>query len=335
MMEGAGGCSITDIILREGQRQSVYRSYVSPILHQSNITVLTEALVTRIVFEGKRATGVEVVYRGNTVRVRASHEVVVSLGAIQTPKLLMQSGIGDENQLRQFGISMVQHLSGVGQNFQDHPAFGCVWEAHTPPKVHNSGGEAVLFWKSDPSLPAPDLVVYQFEGPLGSKELLEKHQVPSSSLSMFPGVLRPKSRGQVRITGPNADNPVRIYGNHLQHPDDRKAAVAVVQLAREVANAAGFQSFVKREIMPGPLAEAAMDTFVRDAAVTYWHQSCTAKMGRDPMAVVDSKLKVYGVEGLRIADASILPRVTTGNTMAPCVVIGERAGDMLKADHGL
>jgi choline dehydrogenase len=143
-------------------------------------------------------------------------------------------------------------------------------------------------------------------------------------------VVRPKSRGCIRLTGPNPTDPIQIEANFLSHPDDLKAAVACVELCREIGNSAPLSPYAKREVMPGNLTGAALENFVRDAAMSYWHETCTAKMGRDAMSVVDGALKVYGIDNLRIADASIMPRVTTGNTMAPCVVIGERAGELLK-----
>jgi choline dehydrogenase len=128
---------------------------------------------------------------------------------------------------------------------------------------------------------------------------------------------------------------VQIHANMLSHHDDLNAAIAAVQLCREVGNSAPLRPFTKREVMPGNLTGGELDGFVRDAALSYWHQTCTAKMGQDPMSVVDGTLKVYGIKGLRIADGSIMPRVTTGNTMAPCVIIGERAADILKKQHRL
>jgi choline dehydrogenase len=157
MMEGAGGSSILDVLIRDGKRQSVFRSYTFPYMDRPNLTVLTHALVTRITFEGKRATGVECIYNGETNRISAGLEVVLSLGAIHTPKVLMQSGIGDQTELERHGISVVQHLPGVGQNLQDHSAIGCIWEYQKPLAPRNSAGEATFFWKSDPSLDTPDI----------------------------------------------------------------------------------------------------------------------------------------------------------------------------------
>jgi choline dehydrogenase len=335
MMEGGGGSSILDVRFRDGKRQSVFRSYTFPFMNRPNLTVLAHALVTRITFEGKRATGVECICDGKTLRISAGLEVVLSLGAIHTPKVLMQSGIGDEAELQRFGIPLVQHLSGVGQNFQDHPGIGCVWEYQKPHAPRDNTGETTFFWKSDPSLDAPDIQTIQAGIPFAAAEMLAKYNVPAGSWTMFPGIVRPKSRGRIRLTGSKPMDPVQIETNMMSHPDDLKAAIASVRLCREIGNSAALRPFAKREVMPGNLKGAELENFIRNSVVTYWHQTCTAKMGRDSISVVDANLKVYGIENLRVADGSIMPRVTTGNTMAPCVIIGERAGEILKADHKL
>lgn len=147
---------------------------------------------------------------------------------------------------------------------------------------------------------------------------------------MFAGIVRPESRGSVRLTGCSPDDPVRIDANMLSDPADMTAAMIAVELCREIGNAAPLSAHAKREVMPGNLKGRDLERFIRDAAVSYWHQSGTAKMGRDEMSVVDGNLRVHGIERLRIADASIMPRITTGNTMAPCVVIGERAAQLIR-----
>jgi choline dehydrogenase-like flavoprotein len=335
MMEGAGGASITDVRVRDGYRQSVFRSYVFPYLDRPNLTVLTGALVTRVTFERNRADGVEFSQNGQIHRVGAGSEVVLSLGAIHTPKVLMQSGIGNQADLQRHGIPVLQHLPGVGENLQDHPLFGCVWEYQQPLPTRNNGGEATFFWKSDPGLDTPDLQTILGEFPLPSAETAASFNVPEVGWTLGGVVVRPKSRGHVCLTGPDPNDPVQIDANMLSHPDDLKAAIAGSQLCREIGNSAALQPFTKREVMPGHLKGAELEHFIRDAASTIWHQTCTAKMGQDAMSVVDSELKVYGIQNLRIADGSIMPRVTTGNTMAPCVIIGERAADILKAQHTL
>jgi choline dehydrogenase len=255
------------------------------------------------------------------------------LGAINTPKVLMLSGIGDQIELQRLGIPLVQHLPGVGRNFQDHFGIGCIWEYEQPLAPRNNGGEATFFWKSDSRLDTPDLQACQGQIPVCSAETAARFNPPAGSWSMFGGVVRPKSRGRIRLMGPKPLDPVQIEANTLSHSDDMKAARACVELCREIGNSASLRPFTKREVMPGNLKGVALEDFIRDAASTYYHQTCTAKMGRDGMSVVDNHLKVYGIDNLRIADGSVMPRVTTGNTMAPCVVIGERAAEMLKIAH--
>jgi choline dehydrogenase len=330
MMEGDGGASIIDMRVRAGKRQSVFRSYTFPLMDQPNLTVLTNALVTRLTFERMRVSGVEIFHGGRNHRIGATQEVILSLGAIHTPKVLMQSGIGDEAELRRFGIPVVQHLPGVGKNFQDHVAFDCVWESREALAPRNTMAEATLFWKSYPRLKSPDLQVCQAEVPLSSPENAARFDLPAQGWTLKGGIQRPKSRGRIRLSGPNATDPLQIEANFLSHPDDLKAALACVELCREIGNSAALRPFARREAMPGNLRGAELENFVRDAATTYWHETCTAKMGRDAMSVVDGALKVYGIDKLRIADGSIMPRVTTGNTMAPCIVIGERAAELMK-----
>jgi choline dehydrogenase len=335
LMEGDGGSSIHDLQVRGGKRQSIFRSYVFPYLNRPNLTVLTHALVSRVVFEGKRATGVEIIYNGKTQSINAGYEVVLSLGAIHTPKVLMQSGIGDQTELQRFGIPVVQHLPGVGQNFQDHVGVSCIWEYPQPLAPRNNACEATFFWKSDSSLVTPDLQPCLIELPICSHEIAAQFNPPSASWTLFAAVVRPNSRGQIHLTGPKPQDPIQIVANTLSHPDDLKAAKVSVRLCREIGNSLPLRPFVKIEVAPGNLEGPALENFIRDAAMSYAHQTSTAKMGRDPMSVVDAKLKVYGIDNLRIADASIMPNVTTGNTMAPCVVIGERAGELLKVAHGI
>jgi choline dehydrogenase-like flavoprotein len=152
---------------------------------------------------------------------------------------------------------------------------------------------------------------------------------------LFAGLVRPKSRGRIRLTGADPRDPIEIEANTLAHPEDMKAAIASVELCREIGNSGPLRPFIKREVMPGNLRGAALENFIRDAASSYYHQSCTAKMGHDAMSVVDGSLKVHGIDNLRIADGSIMPRIVTGNTMAACVIIGERAGEILKIANGI
>jgi choline dehydrogenase len=335
MMESEGGASITDIRVRDGKRQSVFRTYVFPYMDRPNLTVLSNAMVTRITFDGKRATGVEILIGAIVHRIAAVCEVVVSLGAINTPKLLMQSGIGDEKELQKFGIPVLQHLPGVGRNLQDHVGFDCIWEPHETLSPRNNFVEATYFWKSDSRLDAPDLQVCHGEFLKATPENIARFDPPANSWILFGGLERPKSRGQISLTGPKPTDAVQIETNYLSHPDDMRAAIACVELCREVGNSTALKPFAKREVMPGNLKGADLDNYIRDAASTYWHVTSTSKMGRDPMAVVDGDLRVYGIDSLRIVDGSIMPRITTGNTMAPCIVIGERGAEILQTEHRL
>jgi choline dehydrogenase len=334
MAEGEGGCSFIERTIRDGRRCSVYRSYVFPYMDRPNLTVLTKAMVTRVTMEGKRAIGVEVLNNGVVVRLGAGKEVILSLGAINTPKVLMHSGIGDHIELQRLGIPLVQHLPGVGQNLQDHLLLlGCVFE-RPEPEIPPTEEQAILQWKSDSSLDTPDMWCPLGEGASVSPET-SGFNPPANSWTIAPGLVQPKSRGQIRLTGPHPSDPIEVNGNHLGNPEDLKAMVRCVEFCREFASSPAMRPFVKREAIPGGTTGKSLEEFIRNSVGTYWHQTCTAKMGRDAMSVVDGDLKVYGIENLRIADGSIMPRITTGNTMAPCVIIGERAGEILKSDHGL
>lgn len=334
MMEQAGGAAITDMLVRDGQRHSLYRAYVRPWLDRPNLTVLTGALVHRVLFEGRRAVGVAVEHDDRQFVIGARNEVVLSLGAIQTPKVLMQSGIGDRAELGRFGIPVIQHLPGVGRNLQDHVSFGCTWEYAEPLAPRNSGSEATLYWKSRPELDAPDLLFCQVEFPVPS-ERTALRGVPEHGWTMFAGLAQPHSRGRLRLRGTDAAEPLAIEADFLSDARDLTTARRCLELCRALGNAKAFRPFIRGEAMPGDLKGEDRDRYIRDAAVTYWHQSGTARMGRGETAVVDGALRVYGLEGLRVADASVMPRVTTGNTQAPCAVIGEQAAELIGEAHGL
>jgi len=334
MMEGAGGCAWIDETVRDGRRQSIFRSYLYPIMDQPNLTVLTGALAGRIRFAGNRATGIEFLYNGITVCAQATQEVILSLGAIHTPKLLMQSGIGDEMELRSAGITVLHVLPGVGRNLHDHVAFGCVWENSGRPAPKIPRSQTSCFWKTRTELEAPNFYVYSHGGPDFTPENAARCKPPASCWSLSGG-MRPNSRGIIHLTGSDPADPVSIHANYLGEPQDLKDLIAGLRMAREIGNSTVLRPFTGREVAPGPMSLAELEQFFRDGLGTHWHQSGTAKMGRDAMSVVDGNLRVYGVDGLRIADASILPRVTTGNTMAPCVVIGERAAAFLRGNNAV
>ncbi len=339
-MEGAGACGVPNVTVRgRDERVTMAGAYLRPVMDRQNLVVRLHAQVERVRFEGLRAIGVDYTIDGQVQFARATTEVVLSTGAIQTPRILMLSGIGDERALAEHGIDLVQHLPGVGRNFQDHILVaGCVWDYRVPEAPRNNSAEFTFFCKSDPALPAPDLQPVLEECAFGSEGVRARYALPDDAAqawTLAPGLVRPHSRGHVALTGPRASDPVRVQANFLSDRRDVRALLRAIALCREIGNSAPLRPFAARELMPGPLGASAMETWLRQAAGTYFHQSCTARMGRDKMAVVDGSLRVYGVRGLRVADASVMPDITTGNTMAPCVVIGERAADLIRASHGL
>lgn len=329
--EGASGFALMNQIIRDGRRQSMARSYLYPALARKNVTLLINTHVDRLTFAGNRATGIEIGGGSGLRRIQAKEEVILSSGGINTPKLLMLSGIGDEAQLRGHGIKTLVHAPEVGQNFQDHLLHGgCIWE----PKEHiphrNSAANASGFVKSQASLASPDLNLVQIELPYASDVVGKRYSPPNTSWALCAGLVAPKSRGELRLKSANpADRPI-VDARFLSHPDDVKALAHGIELAREIGNSEAMRDFVKREVAPGKkLTGAEMEAFVRDGATTYFHQAGTCRMGKDDRAVVDAKLRVNGIKNLRIADSSIMPRIASVATMASCALIGERMAEIL------
>jgi choline dehydrogenase len=228
-------------------------------MHQPNLTVLTGVTVARILFDQRRATGVEFFFQGRLVRITASLDVVLSLGAIQTPKLLMQSGIGDEVELGKFDIPVVQKLPGVGRNLHDHVALGCVWEAPEDilPKAPRS--QTVCFWKTKPGLDTPDFYTYARPGAAVSSENQAKFAPPASAWSLSTG-MRPVSRGAIHLTGPNVSDPLKIEANYLADSSDLQSLILGIERAREIGNAPPLRPHAKRELRPQHSAELIWNT---------------------------------------------------------------------------
>lgn len=330
MMEGEGGAALANVRIKDGMRRNIPSDYLWETLKQPNITLLTGATVHRIELDGTTVTGVTFEKDGEVMTVGANERVVLSAGAINTPKILMQSGIGPAAHLGEVGVEVKHDLPGVGQNFQDHIlAAGCVWEYNTPLPPKNSAAEATFFWKSDSSLDTPDLQPFQIEVPYVSEVHGGAYEVPAGTWTIAPGIVRPQSTGEVKLTGANPEDPVSIDGGFLKEEADLTALTRCIELCREIGNSSPMAEFVKREVMPGALSGEDLKDFARNAAGTYFHESCTCKMGTDEMSVVNGSLSVYGIEKLSIADASAMPRVSTGNTMASTVIIGERMADIL------
>jgi choline dehydrogenase len=335
--EGAGPYQLT---VKDGKRHSAATAFLLPILQRPNLTVTTGALVTRLLFEGTRAVGVEYLHEGMLHQVRVDREVILSAGAFDSPKLLMLSGIGDAEQLQAMGISVVADLPGVGQNLQDHLLVSVVQETtqDVHPAITSNGVEAGLFLHSEGNLDvAPDLQF--FFGPI---QFLPSGYAPSDSgftgavsLTRFQNIgsvsLRSRSVGSAQSLDPK-DTP-RLRMNYLQSQSDVQKLVAGIKLMRQLFQTSAFDEFRGKEIAPGAdvQSDEALEAYIRDACSTEWHPVGTCKMGTDPMAVVDPELRVHGVERLRVVDASIMPTITTGNTNAPTIMIGEKAADLIKA----
>ena len=332
LMLGAGGCAPVDNIICHGKRQSAYRSYVHPRRHQPNLTVLTDAEVSRVVLTGKRATGVEFRHDNRLRSAQARLEVVISQGAIQTPKLLMQSGIGDSSELERHEIPVIQHLAGVGQNLHDHFALSLVWNASNVPLPSAARSSIVAFWQTEANLDAPDCYLYAIGVPFLSPENAALTPPPGAGWTLLMGI-RPESRGRVSLTGPMVTDPPRIEANYLADPGDMVRIKRGIERVRAIGNGDALRPFRTDELAPGSASEDELDRYIRNGLTTFWHQCGTTKMGCDALSVVDGRLKVYGIDGLRVADASILPHVTVGNTMAPCIIIGEQAAAFIKRDH--
>jgi choline dehydrogenase len=325
------GFALMNQIIRDGRRQSMARSYLYPVLSRPNVTVLVKTHVDRLVLAATKVTGVRINRAGVQSVIGARSEVIICSGGINTPKLLMLSGIGDDAQLRQHGIKTVVNAKEVGKNFQDHLLHGgCLFE----PKEHiphrNSAANAAGFLKSQASLAAPDVNLVQIEIPYASDVVGKQYAPPATSWALCAGLVAPKSRGEIKLRSADPkDRPV-VDARFLSHADDVKALAFGIEVCRDIGNSSGMKDFVKREVAPGKkLQGQEMEDFVRDGATTYFHQAGTCRMGKDSEAVVDSQLRVNGVQGLRIADSSIMPRIASVATMATCALIGERMADIL------
>jgi choline dehydrogenase len=266
-MEGDGGCGLANVLVQDGnQRVSMAATYLHPFMDRSNLHILLCAQVTGLTFSGKRASGVTFVRRGRQYTVGADREVVVSLGAINTPKLLMLSGIGDEAELRRHGIAVRQHLPGVGKNFQDHILLaGCCFEYVTPEPPRNNAAEFVFYAKSDSSLRTPDLMPVLEETPFGSEVTAKQYDLPTGAASAWtlaPGLARPDSRGEIRLASADPFAAPRIFANFLSTDSDMRAMTRCVELCREIGNSAACAPFRKREVMPGNLKGKAMEAFI-------------------------------------------------------------------------
>jgi choline dehydrogenase len=328
--EGAGLYQRT---IKAGKRQSTAVAFLHPIQDRPNLTIRTHAQVCRVCWDGTRAGGVEYIQHGTVHQVTATKEVVLSAGAIDSPKLLLLSGIGPADQLRALGISVVVDLPGVGENLQDHPlvAVGYQTSQALPLAPDSNFGEGGGFLQTGivPQHAGPDLQMIcgpiLYVNPAFSRE--------GPGFTFVPIVLQPQSRGRLRLRSAHPADPPMIQANYLQHGTDLARLVAGVKLARCLAQTSALAAFRGEEIAPGPAVQSdeAIRAYICQTADTNFHPVGTCKMGEDRLAVVNARLQVHGVQGLRVVDASIMPTITAGNTNAPTIMIGEKAADLMKA----
>jgi choline dehydrogenase-like flavoprotein len=303
--------------------------------HQ-NLTVLTKAQAVKLTLTGTRCTGLEFLLDGTLHSVGASREVILCAGAIHTPRLLLLSGIGPHDDLERLGIHTVVDLPGVGANLQDHPmAAGLCFEAKHPlPPPNNNLAGSTFFWKSRPGLGRPDLMFLSVQFPLVSHEIGAQYPIPPNAFAIIPNLVRVRSRGYLRMKTAEPNAPLEIQPNFLAEQVDVDALAAGIELGLDIASQPAFRALIKRRVAPPRrLSRGATVAFIRRSCLSYHHPIGTCAMGLGREAVVDAGLRVRGIEGLRIADASVMPTIPSANTQAPTVMIGEFASSLLVPDR--
>jgi len=342
------GAALVQVTQRNGRRWSAADAYLRPARRRDNLTVLSGAQVLGLELNGDRATGVRYVRRGRERVARAGREVILAAGAIGSPQLLLLSGIGPVEQLRELGIAVAAELPGVGENLQDHPYLTSVWDvpgggsladAERPKALleyllRRSGpltstvAEAFAFVRSRAGLAQPDLQ-FHFAPAYFVDHGFEEYD--AHAVTMGPVLVAPRSRGRVRLHSANPTDKPRILTNSLAAPEDVAALIAGTRRAREIAAAGPFADVLGRELFPGPAMESdeQLAGDLRRRVELLYHPVGTCRMGTDENAVVDPALRVRGVEGLRVVDASVMPTIPSGNTNAPTIAVAERAADLI------
>jgi choline dehydrogenase len=327
------GVAQMQLTIRDGKRDSAAAAYLRPVIDAPNLRVITGAHAHRLVCDGARCTGVEFAHDGELLRAHAGGEVVVSGGAIESPALLLRSGIGPAGDLRALGIEVTADLPGVGHNLHDHLLSPSIWSAEQEIIPFEDGLSPIqthLWWRSRSDLPGPDTQPIHFSVPLYEPWM----EGPPNAFTLMGGMVRPQSRGTIRLSGRGVADPLVIDPQILSAEADLVALEASLAQVREMGTAPALAQWGARELYPGPEVTTAAQVrdYVRRTVISYHHQVGTCKMGVDEEAVVDPRLRVRGIEGLRVADASVMPAVTSGNTNAPSLMIGERAADFIAAD---
>jgi choline dehydrogenase len=327
------GATLTNLNMRDGRRWSTVDGYLKPAADWPNLTVLTDSTALDLVFEGARCVGVRHGVAGQTVVTRAEREVVLTLGAIGSPRMLMLSGIGDPAALRRLGIPVRVALPGVGQNLQDHPLLKGINFRSTIPfgPVNANGGGAQMNWRSRPEEPVPDLHAFIAYNVHATPEIAAAYDFSGNVFAISPGLVRSRSRGYLRLLG-TAPHEIEIQPNFLAEPADLAALAQAVETILDLSETPAYHALIAGKVAPrGRLDLAGRIAFVRDACSTFFHTCGTCAMGTGEDAVVGPDLRVRGVDGLRIADASVIPIIPTCNTQAPVVMIAERAASFLRA----
>lgn len=335
-IEGVGWEQLT---VRDHRRLSTYRAYLHPRVGDENLTLRTGVWVTRLVMDGTRATGVEVAARGDgaDAEVIEADEVVLAAGALDSPRVLLLSGIGPRAHLRELGIDVTVDLPGVGENLHDHLLVPVIAETTARPIPAPEPGMPVTqmhhFSTFREGSDVPDTQPIYFSVPMVG----EGQEAPASCFTLMAGLIRPTSRGTLRLASADPAAPVLLDPRVLTTPEDLASLLASIRQCRDIVrqDAVAGAEWGAREVHPGPdVDDAALEDYARAQCVTYHHQVGTCRMGTDDLSVVDpATLAVHGVQGLRVIDASVMPSVTSGNTNAPSVMIGERGADFLLADH--
>ncbi len=350
------GVGYYQLYTKGGWRSSSATAYLRPARKRTNLDVQTGAQVTRVVFEGERAVGVRYRQGGEDREVCATREVILAAGAVQSPQLLQLSGVGPGALLQRFGLPVVKDLPGVGENLQDHLQLRLMYKCTRPITTNDdlasvwrsaAMGLKWLLWRKGPlaiginqaglfarALPESKTPDVQFHFATLSAELAGAKPHPWSGFTMSVCQLRPESRGRLQIRSADPLEAPSMRANYLDTEHDRRCAVAGVRLARSLAATSALRPYVAEEYRPGPGAQSdrALLDFARHFGATIFHPAGTCKMGRDPMAVVDDRLRVHGVGALRVVDCSIMPDLISGNTAAPVLMIAEKASDLILAD---
>lgn len=330
--ENAGGL-YQFTMTRDGKRASAATAFLNPHLARPNLSVVTDALVARLVMEGTQCVGVEYRRGGATEVAQAAREVVVCAGAHDSPKILMLSGIGPAAQLAKHGVACVHDLAGVGQNLQDHLRMPVLFRCPQEQPMPITLAEAGLLIRTRPGIEAaaPDLQI-NFNAAIPHLMPPDFPGNPRLSVTFMSILAQPESRGEVRLRSANPEEQPVVDPHYLECESDIDVQVAGIRLCRRIVGSPAFAPFRGAEVIPGENAdEAALRDYVRNNVFTIWHPVGTCRMGHDRMAVVDPQLRVHGIRGLRVADASVMPRIVSSNTNAAVMMIAEKAADMIRA----